>query len=565
MANKLVVTSQCITIKCDRGDIETAMLVAQIPYVHSNRIKTEYITSVYNIDLVLKLFRNIDVFNIETAPLFIQQIFEREMHRRIATKTLLELGPTNDDGFLWRHQQLGRELAEVNPKFAFYYDTRTGKTPMSLQIIQDDIDRNPTHKWLVLCPLILIENAWLPDAEKMFPRLRVVSLHDVSKTKRLKQFELDANLYVGNIESFIPYRAQYESLKVDGCFVDESSTMKSNSSKFGKAAVEYAYTLKRWYLLSGTPAPNGEWEYFRQLQSVDMYGVHQSYSQFKEHFFNNVSYNPQYEKLALRADRKEELLSLLKTYSLYVDKEDVLTTPGRDFFEVELIVPKDLKEKYDQLRKELYMELGENVTITSPSTAATLNKLNQVSSGFVLDTLAAKTNKANRLTNSGLPELEESYLLSEYRFEALDTLLSEIGDEQAIIWCTYRKEFEIIKQRLGDKCECVYGGVTITDKNINIKKFMNGEIQYLVANPASADKGLTLTNAHHAIYFSLGYSFELWKQSIERIYGDIIKQPHRCKYYIMLALGTVDKAIYTTVQTKGDMSSAILGHLKGGL
>lgn len=505
----------------------------------------------------------------EPLPPFIQKLWDREMFRRIDTHSLVEMGPEGETVTehitLMKHQQLGKELAEVNPKFAFFYDTRTGKTPMSLQIIQEDIQKNPGHKWLVLCPLILIENAWLQDAKDMFPDLRVVNLHARTKAERMKRFKLDADLYISNIESFVSYRDEIEKLKIHGCFVDESSTMKSNSSKFAKAAVDYAWGLKRWYLLSGTPAPNGEHEYYRQLQSVDFYGVHQSYNQFKMHFFNNTSRNPQYEKLAIKPERSHEMNKLLRQYSLYVDKEDVLTTPGRDFYEHELTVPKELKDYYEQLKKELYMELGDSLRITVPSTAANLNKLNQVASGFIIDTAAINHNKFIRHNNIDAEEKKETHLLSTYRFDELERLLKEIGDEQAIIWCVYKEEFRNIKQRLGDKCGLVYGDTSIWEKNEAIRAFKEGRIQYLVANPASADKGLTLTNAHIAIYFSLGYSYELWKQSIERIYGDIRKQPRRCKYYIFIARGTVDRAIYSTVQNKGDMSTAVLNHLKGGI
>jgi SNF2 family DNA or RNA helicase len=567
MPNKLVFTERYIEITCPRGDIETLELLANIPYVHRNRTQTLFRTTIRNIIPVLKVFRGIEPWDIENTPLLVQKLFDKEAQRQIATKTLVAHGPTDETHFgkykLMSHQQLGLEIADVNDKFGFFYDTRTGKTPMSLAIIDKDIKENPNHKWLVLCPLILIENAWLEDATEMFPHLKVVSLHAGTKAKRLKQFAQDANVYVLNIESFIGYRDEVEKLPIHGVFVDESSTMKSSSSKFGKAAVDYAWTRIRWYLLSGTPAPNGEWEYYRQLQSIDFYGVHQSYAQFKQYFFENVSYNPQYEKLKVREDKRHELLRLLRSYSLYVDKEDVLETPGRDFNEVELTMPKELKEHYEMLRKNLYLELGDSMLITAPSTAASLNKLNQVSSGFVIDTLAIKENKINR-ANGVVDEHKEVHLLDTYRFDKLDELLHKLGSEQAIIWCVYREEFKQIKKRLGDNCGMVYGGTSIGEKNATIRAFKEGRIQYLIANPASADKGLTLTNAHISIYFSLGYSYELWKQSIERIYGDIRKQPKRCQYYIFIAKGTVDRSIYTTVQSKGDMSMAVLNHLKSG-
>lgn len=573
MKNKIKFTDDYIEITCGRGDVETMELTNQIPYIHRNRTNTLFRTTVRNAELVLKVFRSVDTSDPEQLaklPPVIARLVEKERHRRGVTDSLIELGPTsetsNENITLMTHQQLAKELAEVNDKYAFFYDTRTGKTPMSLQIIQEDVQRHPDHKWLVLCPLILIENAWLEDATAMFPDLSVVNLHDSTKAKRLKKFNQDANLYISNIESFVSYRAEIEKLGIYGCFVDESSTMKANSSKFSKAAVDYAWTLKRWYLLSGTPAPNGEYEYYRQIQSVDFYGIHSSYAQFKNHFFNNTSYNPQYEKLAVKSERKDELMALIKSYSLYVDKEDVLVTPGRDFNEIEITMPDELKKKYKELKDKLYMEIGDNVLITAPSTAASLNKLNQVSSGFIIDTQAVNYNKVI-MSDDSIHDMttKEVHLLSDYRFVELDKLLQKLGDKQAIIWCVYRKEFEILKERLGDKCGLVYGGTSIGEKNATIRAFKEGSIQYLIANPASADKGLTLTNSHIAIYFSLGYSYELWKQSIERIYGSIIKQPLRCQYYIFIAKGTVDRAIYNTVQNKGNMSTAVLNHLKGGL
>lgn len=561
---RLLFGNRHIEIKIDKSESEgAAALLSQIPYVHSNRSRTVFQTTIQNIDLVLSLFKGVDVFDLNdkfysTAPARIIKLVEDELNRRSATASLLEFGPTGESSFLYRHQQLGRELARVNDRFAFFYDTRTGKTPMSLQIIADDVKENPHHKWLVLCPLILIDNAWLEDAETFFPDLSVVSLHASTKAKRMKQFEKKANLYICNIESFCSYQEQIEALGIHGVFVDESSTMKSNSSKFSKAAVEYAHKVKRWYLLSGTPAPNGEWEYFRQLQSIDYYGVHSSFAQFSKAFFINTSRNPQYTKLVLNDVMKEKMLQLISRYSLYVDKEDVLETPGRDFIEHIVELPAELKKHYESMRKQLVVEYGERPGIVAQSEASKLNKLNQISSGFIIDTEAVFHNSVDE------HKVVDTLLLSKFRFEALMDLLNQHPGEQALIWCNYRKEFEVIKEMIGDKCGFVYGDVNITEKNKAIKDFKEKRIQYLVANPASADKGLTLTNANIAIYFSMNYSYELFKQSMERIYGSVQKQPKRCKYYIFIAPGTVDRVIYNAVQNKAVTSAEILDHLKGG-
>ena len=564
MRNKILMSRNCLEVQCDRNDLETQKLMSSIYPIHTNRIKTQYRMSIHNVPEVLKLLRGIGVDNIDTAPPQVQRYFYKELAIRSNVEDLIKNGPresfkVNEHLTLMRHQQLGREIARYQDRYAFFYDTRTGKTPLSLSIMYDDIVANPTHKWLVVCPLILIENAWIPDAAEFIPEIKVVSCHAATPAKRLERINSEASIYVTNTESFVKYREHFDKLHLAGCIIDESSDMKSPKSKVSKELVDFAQTLERFYLLSGTPAPNGEQEYYMQLRAVDYYGIQQSYSQFKEHYFVNMSYNPQYEKLALRPDKKDELFSLIRKYALYVDKEDVLTTPGRTFHEVEFEMPAELKKHYNKLKNELYMEVGDGLRITAPSAAAKLNKLNQVTSGFIIDTQAVKENK---FYNEDKTEL---YQLSGYRFAKLIDLLGQIGDEQVLIWANYKAEFRIIQQALGNSCRCVYGETTLAEKNEAIKLFKEGKIQYLIANPASADKGLTLTNAHISIYFSLNWSYELFKQSMERIYGDVMKQPKHCDYYVMIAKGTIDRVLYSDVlQGKGEASYAVLNHLKGG-
>ena len=333
--------------------------------------------------------------------------------------------------------------------------------------------------------------------------------------------------------------------------------MKSHKSQQSNELVDFAQTIKRFYLLSGTPAPNGEWEYFMQLRAIDYFSMPSSYTQFKEQYFINISRSPQYDKLVILPNKKDDLMRLIKRYALYVDKEDVLTTPGRTFIEVNIDMPKELAQQYTLLKNELYLEVNEEKKLTAKSAAAKQNKLNQVSSGFIIDTQAIKENKFYDENQ------QEVYLLNDFRFKKLQDVLAMHGDAQVLIWANYRAEFENISNLLGDKCRTLYGATSLADKTQAIRDFKSGHIQYLVANPASADKGLTLTNCHICIYFSLNASYELYKQSMERIYGDISKQPEHCLYYILLAKGTIDEVLYHDVlQGKQNVSAAVLSHLK---
>ena len=567
MQTKLRLSSQGIVVMYANNDLETIDKLNKYYPVHYNRKGTEATLSARFIPEVLRDFRGIDESNIVSAPQQIQSLYWRETAARRRIDDLMQNGPThspvvNEHLTLMRHQELGREIAEVRDRYCFFFDTRTGKTPLSLSIMYDDLVANPHHKWLVVCPLILIENAWLSDAKQFIPDIKIVSCHAPTKAKRISLINSDAQIYVTNIESFASYKEYFDAKGFTGCIVDESSVMKSPKSKQSKALVDFSGTVKRFYLLSGTPAPNGEWEYFMQLRAIDYYSMPSSYTKFKEKYFMNVSYNPQYEKLHLRPDKRDELLALIKKYAIYVDKEDVLDTPGREFIEVPIQMPKELQKHYRTLKNELYLEVG-NKQLTAPSAAAKLNKLNQVTSGFVLDTQAIKENKFYEDSNE-----PEWYFLSDYRFEQLRVLLQSeaCAGQQVLIWANYRKEFESIRAMLGDRCRCIYGATSLQDKNDALRLFKSGAIQYLIANPASADKGLTLTNCHICVYFSLNWSYELFRQSMERIYGDRSKQPLKCLYYVLLAEHTIDEVLYRDVlQGKGDASAAVLNHLKGGI
>lgn len=548
---------------CVKVELQGDSLPVDVQYLepfHFNRSRTIFYFSRHKLPEVLQVFGK----SVGALPAPVRAAYDEVVDKRRRLQNLLLKGPELDVGItpslaLRPHQELAREIAMVYPKFAFYYDTRTGKTPTSIAIIHDDLMEHPDHKWLVIAPLILLELAWGEDFAKFTPDIKISICHANTKKKRLERIHQEADVYLINTESFVNYQEYFVDIK--NVIIDESSSMKNKSSKFSKAIVEYSRNCDRLYLLSGTPAPNGAHEYYRQIQAIDYYGIHQSFAQFKSKYFLNLARDVRFEQLVLRPDMQEELQDLIGHYAIYTDKEDVLETPGRCFIERELKMPKDLRGHYNQMRSDLATEIGD-VTVLAPSAATKINKLNQISSGFIMDTKAIFNNKLAKKRGEDSID-EEWYLLSDYRFAALKELLGEIGDEQVIIWANYRLEFQFIKRMLGNKCVTIYGETSAADKVQNVKAFKEGKVQYLVANPASADKGLTLTNCHICIYFSLTWSYELFKQSMDRIYGDKSIQPHECQYYIMLAKGSVDMTIYKEVLLgKQEMSYAILDHLK---
>ena len=74
LKNKLLISSNCIEIQCERDDIATQQLLTDFYPVTSNRIKTSFKLSPHLVPEVLKAFRNLDESNIHTAPQKIQDL-----------------------------------------------------------------------------------------------------------------------------------------------------------------------------------------------------------------------------------------------------------------------------------------------------------------------------------------------------------------------------------------------------------------------------------------------------------------------------------------------------------
>jgi superfamily II DNA helicase RecQ len=79
--------------------------------------------------------------------------------------------------------------------------------------------------------------------------------------------------------------------------------------------------------------------------------------------------------------------------------------------------------------------------------------------------------------------------------------------------------------------------VTANDKNRNlvenIASFKTGKVDVIVANLRTLKYGVTLTNSHYAIYYSLSFSFEDYYQSQARVHRLGLK--NECTYFFILA------------------------------
>lgn len=559
MANKIQVTDYYIQIIADNQDADFLRLLSLVDGIEAMRSKNTYRCSLRKIREVLYILRGIE--DSSTLTDNIKLLYENEIVRSSQTEFLKEFGTSTNSDWLWPHQCLGIDLARVNRRYNFFYDTRTGKTPMALKIMYEALSEQRARRCLVICPSAIIQS-WQADANKWFPQMKVATYYGTPAQKQ-KALSTPAHIVLWSAEILINTSELLKKIPFDLCFFDESSKLKNYSSQISKATLELSKTIPRWYNLSATPAPNGEYEYYTQMLLVDPYVFNNARTKFVLKYFDNISRSKNYEKLVIKPNMKAEFTDIIQSYSLYVDQA-VMPTAGKEWHTVTYPLTSSTVETYNKMCSEMAAEV-EGALITADMAAAMRAKLNQITSGFLMDTNAIKENKISKMLKED-EELTEIYRLGDNtRIETLSKLLKSFGNEKVVIWANYKQEFKMIEELLGRSARYIRGGSSIGEKEQCIKEFKQGSLQYLVCHPLSLGFGVNLTESHIAVYYSLNDSWEAFKQSSERIYGHINVQASKCHYYILQAKETVNELIYKNIMNKRDLSTGLLDHLKVGV
>ena len=506
----------------------------------------------------------------EPKDLFVAAIQER-IHKN---DLFSEYTSENTDGIkLMSHQKAGATIAEKYDRFAFFYDTGTGKTIMTLNIIAERYMKSRT-RFLIVAPKPLIKSAWLDDA-KYFPKVRMLpisanikfdeykalynkwakeegrmldwdAMYDNKRSLSLilkKLSEWTHHIIVNSEQIVQSGKAQeiLQSYGINGLVVDESAVLKNYGTKTARCIRSVAKQVKYVYILSGKPAPNSPVEYFSQMKIVDPETFNMGFDAFKEKFFTmrgkyRLAFKNQYSQ--------REVSEMIGRRSIFVKKEECLDLPDELSMRIKVEMDNESHDFYAQVMNNMVAEItsmdGATVYTKRMGRLARIAKLREIASGFYLDA-------------------DDRYHISFSKLNSLTVLLDEIGDNQVLIWCNFQFEIEIIEKELKKRNFSVvtaYGKTKDLDENIRL--FKTGEAQYMIAHPKTLKYGVTFTGCHYAIYNSLSYSFEDYYQSHDRIYR--AGQKNNCFYYHLLSEDTIDQLIYENIGNK-NMSSKVFEQL----
>lgn len=418
--------------------------------------------------------------------------------------------------FLYKYQKEVVNKALNENGYGLFLDTGCGKTICGLEIA------DKIGKTLVLCPLSIIETAWVDDCHKFYPNKRIVNCWGNSKEERADLLDEDADIYVMNYDSFKILKNEIRNKNFDCMIVDESSVMKNMKSQITTDILSMIDVIPRRYVLSGCPTPNHNTEIFPQMKfcQPDLFG--NNFLGFQASYFHQNLEDPHvwYQT----QEDKDKFYKKLSDGAVFMNKEDCVDLPDK-IFEVKQF---ELDTEQNRYYVDIMNDIHENINQWSKfEFTAKLMKLREVVSGFVIkkdgEIVDFKTNKDNLLRDT----------------------IEEIGNKQIIIWCQFTHEIE----RLAEK----FDGVALTSKTKDrdniIRDFRNGDIKLLFTHPKLLGKGLTFVKCTYNIYYSMSFSYEEFKQSQDRIHR--IGQKNKCTYIILQGNGTIDEKIYNCLQRKG--------------
>jgi len=158
---------------------------------------------------------------------------------------------------------------------------------------------------------------------------------------------------------------------------------------------------------------------------------------------------------------------------------------------------------------------------------------------------------AQLASNPGL--LDSAYVETPAKFLMLDALLDAYlaqPEDKVILWTSFVENIPALQDRFARyKPVVIHGEVDTETRNRAVLGFKRDPgVRLLIANPAAAREGLTLTQARTAIYLDRTFNLVDFLQSQDRIHR--LSQTRHCEIILLIAESTIDEFIDFAIEQK---------------
>ncbi len=439
---------------------------------------------------------------------------------------------------LMSHQIDGVEFLLNRRAGILAFEQGLGKTLVAIAAFSRLRGSGAADTLIVICPNSL-KRTWVAEVARFAPDLTWKIIEGNVRVRRQLLASTREDIVILSYETarseIVGIRALMGRRKV-ALVLDESHFVK-NLRSLSRVAMGYFAPLTEYrWLLSGTPLTNTVSDLYSQVGLVTTGNPLGSYEAFVLHF-GDVAKNPR---------TREEFVDVVAPYLLRRTKEQCLNLPDKTFVDLCVELPAWQRRLYDEMRDGIIREVREMSQETYsrflPSALTRLLRLAQIAS------------------NPALVYPEETK--DPAKLVALDDLLEELivgTGRKVVIWSYYVSTIERLVQRYASfGAVSLYGGTPPESRQAVARKFQEDPDTFvLIANPAAAGTGFTLTAASHTVYESFSWRYDLYAQSQDRVHR--IGQTMPVTYTHVVAQDTIDEVILQVLRQKSDLARSAVG------
>lgn len=475
---------------------------------------------------------------------------------------------------LWQHQQLAIEKAsdpKTGNRFALFFDPGCGKSRTAIELFKKNVKyykfqpvcasavrsdkEGKSHaaymKAIIFAPLNVCRN-WENELEEYldvpYQTFLVAGQTKSKKLITLQEFRdapsLKHSFLICNIEALRSkeYRALISKCGATFMIVDESHNFKTPTSLQTKGLFEVVHSLKPkfLYLLTGTPAPQGEidlWSSFVLLgKTKDNFFVWRKryFDDKNERRRGTQGYWPDYR---IRATSKEYFRKLLLECSVSAQKNQVLDLPPLLRTNIYAELGPEQKRHYETMKEFLFAVDKEGNELNASNLLSRTLRLQQILAGFLGD----------------VPVKENP------RLDALDAAIQKTQGEQFIVWTIFKATYKQLGERLKVNFGLLTGEQSAEERFNTMEEFQAGKIHALIAHPKAGGVGVNLTKASYSIHYTRNYSLVDDLQTEARNYRGGSEIHERITRIDIITPDTIDEDITTALREKKSIQDFILG------
>lgn len=466
-----------------------------------------------------------------------------------------------------QHQLEARAMARGRSGFAYLMEMGTGKTKTCLDEFGEAYEAGEVDCLVVVAPKGVHSNWYHPqnaDCEvlKHLPAsltasaiMECWSSGNVARIqeqeRRLLALTPGMRVWTVNVEALATAARCMDLLRAIlkrwRCMmvIDESIVMANPQAKRTKAILSVKHLPVYNRILSGQPINKAPTDLYAQFEFLGpaLLG-HRSFYSYRAEFcvMRDVQVGARTVKTVVGSKNLERLARLVAQHSYRKRKDECLDLPPKVWQRRAVELSDEQRRVYKKMRDEAWVALSEGEATTT-AVITQLLRLHQIACGHITD----DDGRVHELGNG--------------RVDALLELCEEV-DGSAIVWCNYRHDIEKVARALrkvygADSVVEYHGGVADEERERAKQSFQAGEARWFVANQQTAGRGLTLTRAKTAIYYSNNYDLEQRNQSEDRCHR--IGQTGESVLYVDLYTpGTVDETIQKALRAKMDVVSIVL-------